>query len=84
VDSGNNDSWIGTATFRSIIVVVLIGVIVPFWIYLVFFTNLPMILLALIALVMLLLLSTATAWSAIAIPKRGSDNDANDRPGGPD
>lgn len=71
----NDPSWIRTATFRTIILVVLIGVVVPFWIYLVFFTNLPMLVLAVIALVMLLLLSTATAWSAIAIPRRDAEGD---------
>lgn len=74
----NDPSWIRTATFRTIILVVLIGVVVPFWIYLVFFTNLPMLVLAVIALVMLLLLSTATAWSAIAIPRRDSEGDDRD------
>jgi hypothetical protein len=73
--SENKPSWIKTATLRTILLVVLIGVIVPFWYYLVFFTNLPMIALAMIALVMLLLLSTAMAWSAIAIPRRHPDGE---------
>lgn len=76
----NKPSWIKTATLRTILLVVLIGVVVPFWYYLVFFTNLPMIALAGIALVMLLLLSTAMAWSAVAIPRRRTE----DQDDGPD
>jgi len=78
METDNNKSWIKTATLRTIILVVLIGVVVPFWYYLVFFTNLPMIALAVIALVMLLLLSTAMAWSAIAIPRRDPDGHRNE------
>jgi MFS superfamily sulfate permease-like transporter len=67
------------AGVRAIVLVILIAVVVPFWIYLVFFTQLPMAALAGIALVILLLLSTATAWSAMAIHKRPDDQD--DKPG---
>ncbi|MEE4330917.1 MAG: hypothetical protein V2J10_08620 [Wenzhouxiangella sp.] len=72
MSSKKNPSWVRTAGIRSIIVVALIAVVVPFWIYLIFFTQLPMLALALIALVILLLLSTATAWTATAIPRRDS------------
>lgn len=80
--SKKNDSWVRTAGFRTIIVVSLIAVVTPFWTYLVFFTNLPMLALAFIALVILLLLSTATAWTATAIPRQGpkSDDDPSDPP----
>jgi hypothetical protein len=53
--------------------VILIAVITPFWIYLLFFTNIPMIVMAGIALVIVLLFSTGTAWAASAIPHRDSD-----------
>lgn len=81
MSSKKNQSWVRTAGLRTIIVVSLIAVVTPFWIYLVFFTNLPMLALAVIALIILLLLSTATAWTATAIPRRGSgsDDDSPDR-----
>lgn len=76
--SGKKESWIGVAGFRTLIVVILIAVVTPFWIYLVFFTNLPMLALAFIALVILLLLATATAWTATAIPRHDSQSNDDD------
>jgi len=73
VEPEKNGSWVGTAGFRTIIVVTLIAVLTPFWIYLVFFTDLPELALAGIALLILLILSTATAWTAIAVPSRSAD-----------
>lgn len=71
-------SWVGTAGLRTIIVVTLIAVLTPFWIYLVFFTNLPELALAGIALLILLILSTATAWTAIAVPGRSTESNEDD------
>ncbi|NKI36565.1 hypothetical protein HFP89_15445 [Wenzhouxiangella sp. XN79A] len=76
MEPDKNTSWVGTAGFRTVIVVALIAVLTPFWVYLVFFTNLPELALAGIALVILLILSTATAWTAIAVPNRQSDDDS--------
>jgi hypothetical protein len=79
VNSEPKASWIGAVGRRSVIVVILIAVITPFWIYLLFFTNIPMIVMAGIALVIVLLFSTGTAWAASAIPSRDSNpNDAPD------
>lgn len=73
MESDKNVSWVKTAGVRTVVVVCLIAVLTPFWIYLVFFTNLPELALAGIALLMLLILSTATAWAAIAVPHRSPD-----------
>lgn len=70
VESEKNVSWVKTAGVRTIVVVGLIGILTPFWVYLVFFTNLPELALGGIALLMLLILSTATAWAAVAVPHR--------------
>ncbi|MEM1081871.1 MAG: hypothetical protein AAGH65_09850, partial [Pseudomonadota bacterium] len=76
-------SWRKTAGLRMLLVVVLIGVLTPFWIYLLFFTKVPMLIMATIALVILLLFSTATAWTAIAIPQEESESDDSDADDGP-
>jgi len=75
VESENNTSWAGTARRRSIIVAALIAIVTLLWVVLVLYTNLPTIALAGVALISLLLLSTATAWAAVAIPRRGSGAD---------
>lgn len=85
-----NPNWIRSVGLRLLIVVVLIGVLTPLWIYLLFFTDLHMAIMATIALVILLLFSTATAWSAIAIPHRDKDDlkqddqDNDERPTDPE
>jgi len=71
VESQRKSPWLATAGRRTIILVSLIAVLVPFWLYLAFYTNLPTIVLGAVALLMLLILALATAWTAIAIPKRG-------------
>lgn len=71
----SKSSWVGVAGRRVIIMVILIAVVTPFWIYLLFFTNLPMLMMAGIALVIVLLFSTGTAWTASAIPRRDSNSD---------
>lgn len=73
VESDNNTSWIGTAGRRVIVVASLIAVLTLFWVLLLVYTNLPAIALAAIAVVGLLLLAVATAWAALAVPRRGSD-----------
>ena len=74
--SEKNESWIGTAGRRTIIVASLIAVVTLFWVVLVVYTNLPILVLAGIALISLLLLSVATAWAAAAIPRRRSDTES--------
>lgn len=75
MEPDKNGSWVGTAGIRTVIVVCLIAILTPFWVYLVFFTQLPELALAGIALVILLILSTATAWTAIAVPHRQAEDD---------
>lgn len=67
--------WMSAAARRVIIMVILIGVITPFWAYLLFLTDIPMIVMAGFALVVVLLFSTGTAWAASAIPPRESKSD---------
>jgi uncharacterized membrane protein YgcG len=76
VASEKNESWIGTAGRRTIIVACLIAIVTLFWVVLLVYTNLPMIVLAGIALISLLLLSVAAAWAAAAIPSRRSDTES--------
>jgi len=68
VNSQSNKPWLGSVGRRAIVMVILIAVITPFWTYLLFFTDVPMIVMAGIALVIVLLFSTGTAWTATAIP----------------
>lgn len=74
--SENNGSWVGTARRRSIIVAALIAIVTLFWVVLLLYTNLPTIALAGVALVCLVLLSVATAWAAIAVPRRSPGSDS--------
>ena len=68
----------GAAIWRALILTVLIVVIPFFWIVVLFFTDLSLLVLAVIALLCLLLLSVATAWTAIAFPSR-SDKPPNNQ-----
>ncbi len=67
--------WISAAARRVIVMVVLIAVITPVWAYLLFLTDIPMIVMAGFALIVVLLFSTGTAWAASAIPPRESESD---------
>ena len=67
-----NEFRIGVAGCQTLTVVILIAVVTPFWICLLFLTNLPMLALEVIALVIVLLLATGTAWTTTAIDHRGS------------
>lgn len=55
---------------RALILTVLIVVVTFFWVLLLMYTNLPNLALAGIGLLSLLVLSVATAWTAIAFPSR--------------
>jgi apolipoprotein N-acyltransferase len=70
MESNGKSSWVGTAGRRTLLLVALIAVLVPFWLYLAFYTNLPMLALAGIAVLILLLLSLTMAWAATAMPRR--------------
>ena len=72
----SSTTWKKTAGLRMVIMIALVALLTPFWIYLLFFTDVPIIVMAGIALVILLIFSTGTAWTAIAIP--------NDQAGGED
>lgn len=74
--SETNRSWVVTARRRSIIVAALIAIVTLFWVVLLLYTNLPTIALAGVGLVCLVLLSVATAWAAMAGPKRPQDSDS--------
>ncbi len=67
-----NDAKTGvsTASRRSLILTALIVAVTFFWVLMLFYTNLPTIALAGLALVSLLVLSVATAWTAMAVPSR--------------
>lgn len=61
-----------TARRRGMLLFPLIVLVTLFWVLMLSFTNLPVAALAVIALVSLFLLSVATAWTAMAMPSRGS------------
>mgnify|MGYP006269569159 CR=1 FL=1 len=81
MESNKKSMWVGTAGRRMIVLVSLIAVLVPFWLYLAFYTNLPAIALGGVALLILLCLSVATAWAATAIPRRDASAGEADRTG---
>jgi hypothetical protein len=60
------------AARRYIILAALIVVVTFLWVLLLLYTNLPMLALGGIALLSLVLLSVATAWTAMAFPGRSS------------
>jgi len=57
------------------VLIPLIVVVSLFWVLMLSFTNLPWPVLAVIALLSLTLLSVTTAWTAIAMPRRGRSDD---------
>ena len=75
MNSESKKPWVGSLGRRTIVMVILIAVITPFWTYLLFFTNTPMIVMAGLALVIVLIFSTGTAWTAIAIPRHETESE---------
>jgi len=61
------------------VLVPLIVAVSLFWVLMLLFTNLPWLALAVIALLSLTLLSVATAWTAMAMPRRDESDDAESR-----
>ena len=68
----NDKSGMSAAGRRSIILATLIVVVTFLWVLLLLYTNLPMLALGGIALLSLVLLSVATAWTAMAFPSRSA------------
>lgn len=68
-----------TVGLRMVIASALIVVLTTFWAYLVFFTDISMLALAGIALLIVLTLSTATAWTAVGIPHEQDRDDEGER-----
>jgi len=58
---------------RALILFGLIVVVTLLWVLLLLFTNLPVFVLAIVGLVSLFLLSVATAWMVMAVPRRGRE-----------
>ena len=68
----NEKIGMSTAGRRSIILATLIVVVTFLWVLLLLYTNLSTLILGGIALLSLVLLSVATAWTAMAFPSRNS------------
>ena len=72
MQDAKNKTGLSNAGRRSIILAALIVVVTFFWVLLLLYTNLPTLVLGGIALLSLVLLSVATAWTAMAFPSRSS------------
>ena len=69
MDSQHNDSWVKTARRRGLITGALIPAVTLYWVVLLMYTNLPPLVLGTVAVVSLLLLSVAIAWTVTAVPE---------------
>lgn len=67
-------SWMGTAGKRTVLVSSLIALVTLFWVILLVNANLSMAVMAGIAVLSVLLLATAVAWAASALPRRSASN----------
>ncbi|NKI36567.1 hypothetical protein HFP89_15455 [Wenzhouxiangella sp. XN79A] len=67
-----NMSWMSTAGKRTVLVSSLIALVSLFWVILLVNANLSVAAMAAIAVVSVLLLSTAVAWAASALPRRNA------------
>ena len=72
MQDANTKTGMSAAGRRSIILATLIVVVTFLWVLLLLYTNLPMLALGGLALLSLVLLSVATAWTAMAFPGRSS------------
>lgn len=63
-----------SVTRRSVMLVALIVLVTLFWVLMLAYTNLPTLVLGLIAVLSVLLLAVATAWTAMALPKTSEQN----------
>ena len=73
-DKTNAARW-RTVRRRGMVLIPLIVVVSLFWVLMLYFTNLPWPVLAVIAFLSLTLLSVTTAWTAMAMPGRGRSED---------
>jgi hypothetical protein len=69
-----NLSWMSTAGRRTVLVSSLIALVSLFWVILLVNANLSFAVMAAIAVVSVLLLSTAVAWAASALPRRSASS----------
>lgn len=67
-----NMYWMSTAGKRTVLVSSLIALVTLFWVVLLVNANLSAFVMAGIALVSVLLLATAVAWAASALPRRNA------------
>lgn len=70
MQDANTKPGLSAAGRRSLILATLIVVVTFFWVFVLLYTNLPAIALVGIGVLSLLLLSVATAWTAMAFPGR--------------
>lgn len=68
--ANDSNNGLGTRGKRALILTVLLVAVTFFWVLMLLYTNLPVWAMAGIGLVSLLLLSLATAWTAMAFPSR--------------
>ncbi len=71
--ANDTNKGFGTRGQRALILTVLIVTVTFFWVLLLLYTNLPTLALAGIGMVCLLVLSVATAWTAMAFPSRNKE-----------
>lgn len=69
-DKDKTAGW-RAARRRMFVLVPLIVIVSLFWVLMLSFTNLPLLALVAIAFLSLVVLSLATAWTAMALPGRG-------------
>lgn len=67
-----NLSWMSTAGRRTVLVASLIALVTLFWVILLVNANLSFAVMAAIGVVSVLLLATAVAWAASALPRRNA------------
>lgn len=70
MQSNDTNTVAGAAGRRSIILTLLVVAVTFFWVLILLYTNLPTAALAGVAVLSILLLSVATAWTAMAFPSR--------------
>lgn len=70
---------LGTPGKRALMLSVLIVAVTFSWVLMLMYGNLPTLVLAGIALLSLLVLALATAWTALAFPSRSQSQQAHDK-----
>lgn len=80
MESENNGSWVKKARRRGLITGALIPAVTLYWVILLMYTNLPPLMLGIVAVVSLLLLSVAIAWTVTAVPAGQPGSGHRERP----